>query len=302
MSFLGFDIPRAAPTMALALGLTLGFLLVFWKELKIAAFDPALAASMGFSPRVINYLLIALIAGNTVSAFEAVGLILVLAVLIVPAASAHLLTDRLGAMLGWSACFALSASVLGFALRGLGGFSLDISGMIAVVLGVQFAVVVLLAPRHGILAKAWRNLRLSLRIAAEDILGTLYRAEEAGVVTFSLALKDHGLSSWVIWLAHRQLVQAGWIETNDKGLLVLTASGRQRAQYVVRSHRLWETFAGEFLDLPADHVHTAAARVEHYIGPKLQDELATALNQPPIDPHGKAIPPSAVETPPPPAN
>jgi manganese/zinc/iron transport system permease protein len=194
-------------------------------------------------------------------------------------------------MLAWAATFALSASILGFVLRNLGGYSLDIAGMVAVVLGGQFALVVLFAPRHGIVAKWWRNFRLSLRIASEDILGTLYRAEEAGVVTYSLALKDHGLSTWVIGLAHRKLVRDGLIASNDKGLLELTEAGRQLAQYVVRSHRLWETYAGEFLDLPPDHVHAAAALVEHYIGPELQDELATTLKEPPIDPHGKSIPP-----------
>ncbi len=285
------EVPRAFPTMLAALLLTMAFLLIFWKELKIVAFDPALAQSMGFSPRLVNHLLIALIAGNTVSAFEAVGLILVLAVLIVPAATAHLLTDRLAPMLAWSAIFALSASILGYACHNVAGYSLDIAGMIAVVLGVQFALVVLVAPRHGVLAKAWRNLRLSLRIAEEDILATLYRAEEAGVTTYSLALKDHGLSTWVISHAHRQLIRAGLLALNANGLTVLTDEGRRRAQFVVRSHRLWESYAGAVLEIPPDHVHSAAALVEHYIGPQLQDELASTLQEPPTDPHGKAIPP-----------
>lgn len=292
----GHEIPHAFPTMLLALALTLAFLGLFWKELKLVAFDPALAQSMGFSPRLVNYLLITLIAGSTVSAFEAVGLILVLAVLIVPAATAHLLTDRLGPLLGWAAGFAVSASVLGYCLRNITGYSVDISGMIAVVLGVQFALVVLVAPRHGLLAKAWRHYQLSLRIAAEDILATLYRAEEAGIVTYSFALKDHGLPTWIVRWSHHNLVKLGLIATTPQGLPTLTASGRRLAQYVVRSHRLWETYAGTVLDIPPDHVHSAAALVEHYIGPQLQDELASALQQPPTDPHGRNIPPPANDT------
>lgn len=288
----GEAIPRAFPTMLVALALTLVFLTVFWKELKIVAFDPALARSMGFAPKLVNYLLIALVAGSTVSAFEAVGLILVLAVLIVPAATAHLLTDRLAPMLGWAALCAFSASLLGFLCHNVGGYSLDISGMIAVVLGLQFALVVLVAPRHGLLAKWWRDLQLSLRIAEEDILATLFRAEEAGVTTYSLALKDHGLSTWVIWYAHRKLVRLGLLATSAQGLPVLTDAGRRLGQYVVRSHRLWETYAGAVLEIPPDHVHAAAALVEHFIGPQLQNELATALREPAKDPHGKSIPPS----------
>lgn len=287
----GYEVPQAFPTMFLTLVLTGTFLAAFWKELTIVAFDPALAKSMGFSPRLVNYLLISLIAGSAVSAFEAVGLILVLAVLIVPAATAHLLTDRLAPMLAWAALFAVTASVLGFAFHRVRDISLDISGMIAVALGIQFAVVVFVAPRHGLLAKWWRNLKLSLRIAAEDILATLYRAEEAGVPAYSLGLKDHGLSTWVVWYAHRQLVRRGLLTTSSTGLPSLTESGRRVAIYVVRSHRLWETFAGAVLDIPTDHVHSAAARVEHFIGPQLQEELATTLDEPPTDPHGKAIPP-----------
>jgi manganese/zinc/iron transport system permease protein len=291
--YFGWKIPHVLPTMLLTLLLTLAFLVVFWKELKIVAFDPALAHSMGFSPRLVNYLLIALIAGSTVSAFEAVGLILVLAVLIVPAATAHLLTDRLDIMLGLAAAHAVSASILGYALHRLGGYALDISGMIAVVLGLQFAVAVLVAPRHGLLAKLWRHYRLSLRIAGEEILATLYRAEEAGVATYSLALKEHSLPQWIVRLAHWNLVRLGLIESDDKGLPTLTVKGRRLAQYVVRSHRLWEAYAGAVLELPPDHVHPAAALVEHYIGPQLQDELATALQEPPTDPHGRSIPPSS---------
>lgn len=293
VDYFGVEVPRAFPIMLAALVLALGFLAVFWKELKIVAFDPALAQSMGFSPRVVNYLLIALIAGTTVSAFEAVGLILVLAVLIVPAATAHLLTDRLAPMLGIAALSAFTAVLLGYWLHNAGPYSLDPSGMIAVALGLQFGLVVLLAPRHGVIAKAWRNLVLSVRIAEEDILGTLYRAEETGAATYSLALKEHGLSTWVVWYAHRKLVRNGLLATSAGGMPVLTDAGRRLAQFVVRSHRLWETYAGAVLDIPPDHVHSAAALVEHYIGPQLQDELATTLQQPPTDPHGKSIPPPA---------
>ncbi len=290
-AILGVEIPVAFPTMLLTLVLTLAFLTVFWKELKLVAFDPNLAQSMGYSPKLVNYLLIALIAGTTVSAFEAVGLILVLAVLIVPGASAHMLTDRLAPMLIWSAVFAVSASILGYFTATRGRYALDISGMIAVVLGVQFALVVLFAPRHGLIAKWWRNLLLSVRIAEEEILATLFRAEEAGVVVYSLALKDHGLSSWVIGYAHRKLIKRGLLTTNEAELPTLTETGRHTAGNLVRSHRLWESYAGAVLDVPADHVHAIAARIEHYIGPELQDELATTLDQPPNDPHGKSIPP-----------
>jgi Mn-dependent DtxR family transcriptional regulator len=70
----------------------------------------------------------------------------------------------------------------------------------------------------------------------------------------------------------------------------LTEGGRQTARSIVRAHRLWESFLGENLGLPPDHLHEPAERMEHFIGPGLQSELAAELNRPEIDPHGKTIP------------
>ncbi|HXT58564.1 MAG TPA: iron dependent repressor, metal binding and dimerization domain protein, partial [Pirellulales bacterium] len=64
------------------------------------------------------------------------------------------------------------------------------------------------------------------------------------------------------------------------------------AQSLVRSHRLWEAYLGEHFDLPLDHLHEPAERVEHFIGPQLQERLASELARPGVDPHGKEIPPS----------
>lgn len=89
------------------------FVMVFFKELKITAFDPALATTMGINANVMHYALMTLIAATTIAAFESVGSILVIAMLIVPGAAAHLITDRLGRMLGISVAFAVVSAVLG---------------------------------------------------------------------------------------------------------------------------------------------------------------------------------------------
>ena len=296
MDALGFEFPDALPTMALTLLLTLGFLVLFWKELKIVAFDAGLAQAMGFSPTLVSYLLIAFVAGATVSAFEAVGAVLVLSMLVVPAATAHLLTDRLGPMLAWSALLAVSCSVLGYVFAVVGPYSTNVAGMMAVVAGAQFALAATFSPRHGWLIRLSRHLQMSFRIAGEEILAALYRGEEEGTAAYAVALKEHGLPSVVVSLAHWNLTRVGLIETSPDGRLALTQKGRRVAQHVVRSHRLWETFAGQVLELPPDHVHAPASRMEHYIGPQLQAELAESLQEPAHDPHGKTIPPGTEES------
>lgn len=280
----GWDIPRAFPTMALALACTLAAILVFWKELKIVSFDPALATAMGISAVLVHYLLMALVAAVTVTAFEAVGSILVVAMLVVPAATAHLLTDRLWVMMVWAALIAVLSAVLGYVLASEHVFNSIVSGMMAVVVGVQFLLAVLFAPRHGVLARGVRNARLALRIAGEDVLATLFRAQESG----SAAPPGKGLRSWLvlIWLSRKGLVRCA-----ADGTLSLTETGRLRGQSIVRSHRLWEAYLGENFQLPPDHLHDPAMRMEHFIGPDLQGQLASELNHPAIDPHGRPIPP-----------
>jgi Mn-dependent DtxR family transcriptional regulator len=164
--------------------------------------------------------------------------------------------------------------------------------MMAVVAGAQFFLAALVGPRHGWLVRLWRHLQLSLRIAGEEILATLYRAEEQQAAAYSLALTEHGLRPWVVRLAFWNMARLGLIDHGPDGFPILTVKGRRVAQSVVRSHRLWETYAGQVLALPPDHVHATASRMEHYIGPELQKELAETLQEPSLDPHGKAIPPS----------
>jgi ABC-type Mn2+/Zn2+ transport system permease subunit len=282
----GLEIPRAFPTMALALGVTLAVVLLFWKELKIVSFDPALASAMGISALLVHYLLMALVAAVTVASFEAVGSILVVAMLVVPAATAHLLTDRLWLMMVWAAVIAVVSAVLGYVLASEHVLNSIVSGMMAVVAGAQFVLAVLFAPRHGVAARGLRNARLALRIAGEDALAALFRAQEAGAAAPAV-----GGGLWprlaVLWLRRQGLVRRA-----ADGTAALTDPGRQRAQSLVRAHRLWEAYLGENFDLPPDHLHDPATRMEHFIGPALQGQLASELNHPAVDPHGKPIPPS----------
>ncbi len=286
------EVPSVLPTMLVALGLTLGFIVVFWKELKIAAFDPALATAMGYRANLVHYLLMGMVSLVTVTSFRSIGSIVVVAMLIVPAACAHLLCDRLWAMLIWSALVAVLSSALGYLLVPKGG---NVPGMMAVLAGAQLLLAVLFSPRHGVIARMIRTLRLSLRIAMEDILADLYRSEESKrepiTRTFNVSTGDR--QAWLTWLAFRLLRQKGYLEPELNGHAHLTAPGRKLARSLVRAHRLWEAFLEKNLDLPPDHLHDPATRMEHFIGPGLQEELAAELDEPRTDPHGRAIPPGS---------
>ena len=291
-SIAGYEVPRVLLSLLPIMLLTIGFVALLWKELKVAAFDPMLATAMGLSAALIHYLLMAMVAAVTVTSLEAVGAIIAVAMLIVPAATAHLLTDRLGWMIAWAVLVGIVAAVGGW--YGARWLDTTASGVIASVAGLQFLGAVLFAPRHGLVARAISRARLSLRIAAEDLLALLYRSEEKAGPAASAALPVHrclGLigGGWRARVALALLRRRGQIELAD-GALRLTEDGRQAGRSLVRSHRLWEAYLQEHFELPQDHLHEPAERIEHYIGPALQEKLARELSQPGRDPHGSAIP------------
>jgi len=282
---LGWRIPQMLPAMLISLALTVGFVLLFWKELKIVSFDPALATAMGLNATLIHYLLMTAVSAVTVTSFSAIGSILVIAMLIVPAACGHLLSDRLVGMMGWAIAVAIVSAVLGtFLTPGWG----NVPGMMVLVAGGQLVLAVLFAPRHGVLAKAFRNVQLSVRIVAEDILANLYRREENPQAANNPPVGTL-MRGFTGWLALASLQRSGEVENGSA--LQLTTAGRQRAESLVRAHRLWEAFLDKNFDLPLDHLHESAKRMEHFIGPDLQKELAADLEEPGVDPHGRAIPP-----------
>jgi ABC-type Mn2+/Zn2+ transport system permease subunit len=285
------QIPRSIWGLAATLLATLAFVAVLWKELKIVAFDPALAAAMGFSVPIIHYSLMAMVAGVSVASFEAVGSILVVAMLIVPAATAALVTDRLPWMLAWAATFGIVSAVLGYVLAAAS--ATNVAGMMAVVAGVQLAGAIVLGPHYGLLGRWLRNLALAVRIASEDVIARLYRDEERGIQGSGVGGRESGVSNLVHWLAGLRLARENWVTADRVGPPRLTDAGRIAARNLVRAHRLWETYLDTHFDLPRDHLHDAAERMEHFLDPALQAELDAELAGVATDPHGKAIPRNA---------
>jgi manganese/zinc/iron transport system permease protein len=289
----GYEVPESLSLLVPALVVTLLFVLLLWNELKIVSFDPALAAAMGLPVIAIHYALVAMVAGVSVSAFWSVGSILVVAMLIVPATAAALLADRLAWMMVWALSIGAVAAVLGYAAAAQ--WETNVAGMMAVAAGLQLVLAVFFAPRNGLVSRWLRNQSLAVRIASEDVLGRLYRAEER-LRGETSAVGAHnseigGISPWTSLLARWRLARQGWIESNRGGSPQLTNSGRQAARNLVRAHRLWETYLDAHFDLPRDHLHDAAERMEHFLDPQLQAELDAELAGRAVDPHGKSIPP-----------
>jgi manganese/zinc/iron transport system permease protein len=276
----------------------------FFKEFRISAFDPALATSMGINAHVMHYVLMVATAVTLVAAFESVGSILVIAMLIVPPATAHLLTDRLGRMVILSVLIAALSALFGHALalvvppmmfERLGHPEVrdaSTAGMMAAATGAIFVAAMLVSPRYGLVTRTIRQTSLAWRVAAEDVVGLLYRLEERSAearaartagLRAALDMSAIQLRSALWYLRWRR-----WIHYSADGWR-LTAAGRQSAQQLVRSHRLWESFIARHYP-GEEHLHESAERVEHFLDERLREQLADELDSPAVDPHGAAIP------------
>ena len=282
-------LPRPLFTTLVVLIVNLALVLAFWKELKLSSFDANLATTMGYPSAALHYLLMTMVAVTTVASFEAVGSILVVAMLIVPAATAHLLCDRLAVMIAISAGVGIAASVLGYWAAVY--CDTNIAGMMTVASGVLYGLAVLFSPRYGICSTLLRNLSMSIRVLREDLLSMLYRIEELDASKSLTAAKARAAldSSWLARWAIAALARTGRIQrVGDR--LQLTEAGRDDARQLVRSHRLWETYLVEHLGMPLDHVHEPAHRIEHYIDDRIRQELEENLETTEQDPHGREIP------------
>ena len=153
---------------------TIGLLFAFFKELKISTFDAGLATALGFSPIMIHYGLMSVASITIVGSFDAVGAILVVALMIAPAATAYLLTDNLKRMLGLSVIFGVFSAIAGYWLAHW--LDASISGSMTTILGIVFLLVYLFAPKRGLISVLYRNKQQQI---------------EVSLLTFLLHLNNH---------------------------------------------------------------------------------------------------------------
>ncbi len=290
-------IPRVVLVLAAVTLVNLLFVVLFFKELRLTSFDPALADTSGFSARAMHYALMTLVAITAVASFESVGNLLVVAMLVVPAATASLLTDRLSTMVVLSALIAALSAVAGhiaaITLPRLFGFgSTTTAGMMAVMTGVAFVAAMVLAPRRGLIAKAAAHLALAWQVVEDDLLAYLYRHEESNEgpaaakadIASALRLSAVRASALLGWNVRRKTI------LQHEGGYRLTPSGRARASSIVRSHRLWEQYLVDQAGLPTHRIHGQAERLEHFTDRGVRDQLERETQFPEADPHGRAIP------------
>ncbi|MEJ8801959.1 metal ABC transporter permease [Pontibacter sp. H249] len=273
--------------------LLLAATILFYKELKLLCFDETYARTIGFPVRRLELLLTTLTVLAVVVGIQAVGVVLMAAMLITPAAAARFWTDRLGVMLVLAAVMGAFSGVAGAFVSytapamPTGPWIVLIVSMIAI---LSFA----LAPDKGWIARILRRRRNRKLILEENLLKLLYQLGEAkqdyaANRPLQELLEKRAIPAKEAKYGLNKLKKQGYLEKR-KGTWALTPEGLNRGRRVVRLHRLWELYLTQYLHLASDHVHEDAETIEHIITPELEQRLLEELNYPELDPHSTRIP------------
>ena len=282
-------LPRAFLVLLVVALLVVLAAAALFKELRAATFDPEFMQVAGRRPALVHAGLSTATAAAVVASFEAVGTVLVVALLVVPAAAARLLTDRLATQVVLAAAIGVLGAVGGHLLgavlpEALGGESLSSAGSMATLLGAMLALAALVAPEHGILVRLRRRRQVAVQTAAEDLLGWRWRVEELARRARRDRPEPPSLDPGLGRAAEAHGARRGWWSAGEGAL---TPLGLEEGRRLVRSHRLWERYLVEDLGLRADHVHDTAMVLEHLrsLGIEPPDPAGASL-----DPQGRPIP------------
>ncbi len=287
-----FLLYRDVLTLGVMCALLSFVVLLFFKEFKVLSFDPGFGASIGLPIRFLDQFLTALVVISVMIGLQVVGVILMAALLIIPAAAARQWTDRLGLMCILAAGVGAFSGILGAFFSALLP-KMPTGPVMVLSASFLFLMSLFFSPHRGLLPAWRRQFRNRHKIREENLLKTMYKlgekTETPRVVTLS-ALRESTLKTDVqIRKECQRLVKGGLLEAKADSWYV-TALGWEKAAQVVRYHRLWELYLTRQVDIAIDHVHRDADEMEHVLSPEMVVQLETILDQPEIDPHGSPIP------------
>ncbi len=300
------EVPQVVITLCVVCLLNAICIAVFFKQWQVSTFDPLLSQAQGISPTLFHYILASLVAVTCIASFEAVGNILVVAMLVVPAATAFLLCKRLHAMILVSVVIGTASAIVGHLLAisvpvAFGFKSVNSAAMMAVASGIFLVIAVIASPRAGVLVRLIEQRTVARKIVGEDMLALLYRHSERkiennrafenrsvlakGDIAVQLKITLQKLNS-----VTSDLVRNGWVSMTQTSV-TLTDKGHRVAQNLIRSHRLWEQYLSVEVNASNARLHAQAESLEHFTNSSLRDKLDAETGQSTLDPHGRSIPP-----------
>lgn len=266
---------------------------LFYKEFKLISFDPQFARVIGLPIKRLETILTSITVLAVVTGIQAVGVVLMAAMLITPAAAARFWTNRLSRMI-------LLASIFG-AFSGISGAYISYSApsmptgpWMVMILSIIALISFFFAPGKGIVVRQWRRISIQRQLLEENLLKAFYRiGENSGDHFRKVAVDDiqliRSFSPAQLVKGLRKLRVNGYAQ-RENGAWHLTNEGFEKGKRITRLHRLWELYLTKYLRIAPDHVHEDADTIEHVITPELEARLEKLLEYPTEDPHESTIP------------
>ena len=260
--------------------------LLLFKEFRLLCFDENFAAVLGWPVKFLDILLLALITAVTVAGLQAVGLILIIAFLITPAAAARFWTNQLDRMLMLSALIGAASGWIGASLSAFFP-RLPAGTVIVLVAALFFVVSMLIGTERGVMIRFLRQSQLKKRMGRQHLLRALYEILEGGSFNEELNIRTvpfrqiRGRRTWSdrqLRYYIRRAYNEGLVEAPNKtDSILLTETGLAEAEQVTRNHRLWEMYLIEYADVATSRVDRDADMVEHILGEKMVTLLENKL-------------------------
>jgi manganese/zinc/iron transport system permease protein len=275
-----------------AVFLLVGVFLLF-KEFTLLAFDKNYAISLGLPVKRIELVLTSMIVLAVVIGIQAVGVVLMAAILITPAAAARFWTDKIKTMIILASVFGAVSGISGAYISFIAP-AMPTGPWIVIVISTVAMVSFFFAPGRGVVSRMIRQSTIRKTINDENVLKTLYQLGEENKDFLTQRhseeiLKRRRMPQVRLAKILNRLAEQGYLKRSDN-FAELTEEGKVRAQRVVKIHRLWELYLTTELNIAPDHVHDDADTIEHLLTPELEAELERVLNYPRVDPHKSEIP------------
>lgn len=259
---------------------------VFYRYLFASTFQDVVAQTMGIPVKLLHYFLMLLLSFAVVASLQTVGVILVVAMLITPAATALLLSQRLGRVIWIAGLIGMLSAIFGMVVAVW--LNTPPGPAMALVATLFYLLTVVFAPRRGLVAKAWYRLQRRRLTVKEDILKRVFRQNQKHGSADPKQIREELDLNRAAWSRQLSGLRAkGLMDPNE---LRLTDGGKLLALKMVRAHRLWETYLNQEVGLTPDQIHAEAERLEHLLTDEMLDRVDEELGYPEMDPHGSVIP------------
>lgn len=246
--------------------LSIGVVVLLFKEFCLLCFDQDFAAAQGFPVGKLDVLLMTLVVLVTVIGLQAVGLILVIALLIIPPAAARFWTEKLLPLAIIAAAFGGLGGALGAALSAVVP-KLPAGAVIVLTNSLFFALSLVFGSARGVLVRFRQHYQLSRKVGRQHLMRALFECtedENREVVSFEELLACRSWTSNRLKSLLGSASRQGLIESSSEGVR-LTSAGEEQASRIVRNHRLWELYLINYADIAPSHVDRDADRVEHVL-------------------------------------